>query len=60
MSIKLNNKIVLITGASSGIGSACAECFANEGANLIIAARRLNRLMELNDIGPIYSKRITI
>ena len=37
-------KIVFITGASSGIGKACAELFASHGYNLIIAGRRKERL----------------
>ena len=41
---KLTNKIVFITGASSGIGKACAEQFAAEGAKLILTARRVERL----------------
>ena len=45
--MKLENKIVLITGASSGIGRACAVKFAEAGAKLILAARRKNRLQEL-------------
>jgi 3-hydroxy acid dehydrogenase / malonic semialdehyde reductase len=45
----LKNKTVLITGASSGIGKACAFAFAKEGANLILAARRLNRLNEISE-----------
>jgi 3-hydroxy acid dehydrogenase/malonic semialdehyde reductase len=45
----LKNKIVLITGASSGIGRACASSFAKEGANLILTARRLERLNEIAD-----------
>ncbi len=43
----LKNKIVFITGASSGMGKACAEAFAALGARLIITARRLDRLTEL-------------
>lgn len=41
---QLKGKIVFITGASSGIGKACAEVFAREKANLILAARRLERI----------------
>ena len=44
----LKNKIVFITGASSGIGKACAEVFAGEKANLILAARRIKKLNELS------------
>ncbi len=43
---RLKDKIVFITGASSGIGRACAEAFASEKANLILAARRFERLQE--------------
>lgn len=42
----LHNKIVFITGATSGIGKACAEEFALQGANLILCARRGNILEE--------------
>ena len=44
---QLKNKIVFITGASSGIGKACSELFAKEKANLILAARRLDRVKSL-------------
>ncbi len=44
----LKNKIVFITGASSGIGKACAEVFASEKANLILCARRIEKLNELS------------
>jgi 3-hydroxy acid dehydrogenase/malonic semialdehyde reductase len=43
----LNGKIVLITGASAGIGRSCAQAFAAEGARLVLAARRLDRLESL-------------
>ncbi len=45
----LSNKVVLITGASSGIGEACAWAFAREGATLVIGARRLEKLTSIAD-----------
>ena len=39
--------MILITGASSGIGRSCAEVFAEQKKNLFLVARRLDRLKEL-------------
>ncbi|MFN6569807.1 SDR family oxidoreductase [Dendronalium sp. ChiSLP03b] len=47
--ISLQNQIILITGASSGIGTACAKIFAGAGTKLILAARRLERLQQLTE-----------
>ncbi len=41
---RLKGKTIFITGASSGIGKACAQAFAAEKANLILAARRFKLL----------------
>jgi len=40
----LKNRVVFITGASSGIGASCAVQFAQQGAMLLLAARRIERL----------------
>lgn len=46
---KLTGRTVLITGATAGIGEACARAFAAQGARLILAARRMARLEEQAD-----------
>ena len=40
-------KTIIITGASSGIGAATAVAFAKQGANLVLAARRMEKLQEV-------------
>ncbi|MFW5950645.1 MAG: SDR family NAD(P)-dependent oxidoreductase [Gemmatimonadota bacterium] len=46
---RIQGKLALITGASSGIGEACARRFAAEGADVALWARREERLRQLAD-----------
>lgn len=45
----VKNKTIFITGASSGIGAACAHYFAEQGARLLLCARGVDRLHKLKD-----------
>lgn len=45
--MELKNKTVIITGASSGIGAATAKKLATAGANVVLAARRMEKLQDL-------------
>lgn len=43
----MKNKVIIITGASSGIGLACARDFASRGAKISLAARSADKLLEI-------------
>ena len=45
--MNFKNKVVVITGASSGIGEAAAEQFAKKGANIVLVARRKEKLEQV-------------
>ncbi|RWN49839.1 MAG: SDR family oxidoreductase [Mesorhizobium sp.] len=47
MAENIRDKVVVITGASSGLGEAAARLLAREGAKLVLGARRLDRLQVL-------------
>ena len=47
MAVSMRQKTILITGASSGIGAACARLLAQDGARVILSARRTEKLQTL-------------
>src|SRR3954468_14560821 len=57
----LAGKVAAITGAGSGIGHACAELFAQQGARLMLAGRREAPLQELTrSLGATLASRMTV
>src|SRR5260370_12763636 len=57
---KLAEQVALITGASSGIGWAIARAFLNEGADLVVVARRSERLQTLADEAQQHGRRCAV
>ena len=47
--MKLQNKSVVVTGASAGMGKHIVELFVKEGANVVAVARRAERLAQLQE-----------
>lgn len=50
----IRGKVVLITGASEGIGAACAQVFRDRGARLMLTARNARKLEEAQKPGDLY------
>lgn len=58
---QLRNKWTVITGATSGIGKACAELFAEAGSHLVLTGRRFERLESLkSELESTYSVNVEI
>src|SRR5438067_7588671 len=49
MANKIKGKVVVITGASSGLGEATARLLSAQGASVVLGARRVDRLQSLAD-----------
>ena len=61
MAGKLSGKVAIITGASAGIGEASAKALAAEGAQLVVTARREERLKKLvNELNALGTKSVYV
>ena len=58
--MNFKNKVVVITGASSGIGEAAAQQFAKKGANIVLVARRKEKLADVEKKLSKYSIEILV
>ena len=50
---RLDGKVAVITGATSGLGVAFAQAFAEAGADVVLGGRRLERLADTAALGPM-------
>jgi len=49
MNIRLDNKVAIVTGATSGIGRACADLLADSGARVALVGTNIHRLAEATE-----------
>jgi NAD(P)-dependent dehydrogenase (short-subunit alcohol dehydrogenase family) len=57
-SFRLDDKVVIVTGASSGLGVSFAQAFAEAGADLVLGARRVDRLAETAALVQAAGRRV--
>jgi NAD(P)-dependent dehydrogenase (short-subunit alcohol dehydrogenase family) len=57
-SFRLDDKVVVVTGASSGLGVSFAQAFAEAGADLVLGARRVDRLAETAALVEAAGRRV--
>jgi len=58
--LSIKNKIVLVTGASSGIGMACVKAFVALGAKVIMGARRIEKMYQIMDELEVPKEQVLI
>jgi NAD(P)-dependent dehydrogenase (short-subunit alcohol dehydrogenase family) len=58
-SFRLDDKVVIVTGASSGLGVTFAQAFAEAGADLVLGARRADRMTETAALVEAAGRRVT-